>query len=204
MQNFCYLIGDDKSKQALIVDPAWAPDKILSTVEKEGFKLAGFIVSHAHYDHTNAIEELLKKVDVPVYATREETLYAEAGGMIVGKLGNTLKPVAGGERMNLGETPIEFLHTPGHTPGSQCIRVGTYLITGDTLFVGGCGRSDLPGGDPVQLFRSLRKIAELPGELEICPGHDYGPVRQRSLREEAEENPYLKLQNMQEFLQAVS
>jgi glyoxylase-like metal-dependent hydrolase (beta-lactamase superfamily II) len=203
MQNFCYLIGDDKTKEAFVVDPAWSPQKIVETVEKEGFKLKGFLVSHAHYDHTNAIEELLKKFDVPVYANRAEIEYAKSGNAIVGSLGKTARPLDGGDKVQLGDTEIEFLHTPGHTPGSQCMKIGHHLVTGDTLFVGGCGRSDLPGGDPAMLFKSLKKIAGLPGSIEICPGHDYGEVPRRKLQEEMKENPYLKIRDVDQFLQTI-
>ncbi len=203
MQNFGYLIADDKTKEALVVDPAWAPAQLLKNVEQNGFKLAGFVVTHAHYDHTNAIETLLDLVDVPVYAQAEEIEYAKSGNSIVGDLGRTARPVRGGEKILLGETTLEFLHTPGHTPGSQCIRVGNYLITGDTLFVGGCGRSDLPGGHAPTLFKSLEKISMLPGNLIVCPGHDYGVVKERSLEKEKEENPYLQMPDQNQFTDAV-
>lgn len=111
-----------------------APAQIVSVAEKEGFKIAGFLVTHAHYDHTNAIDDLLTRLDVPVYAQADEVPYAKSGNKIVGDLGSTLKPVHEGDKVKLGETEITFLHTPGHTPGSQCIQVGDYLITGDTLF----------------------------------------------------------------------
>lgn len=204
MQNFGYLIGDEKTKQAFIVDPAWSPAKILSIVEKEGFKLAGLLVSHAHFDHTNAIEDLLALVDVPVYAQADEVPYAKSGNKIVGNLGSTLKPIDGEQTLKLGETEVKFLHTPGHTPGSQCIIVGDNLITGDTLFIGGCGRSDMPGGNPSLLFDSLKKIASLPSNLQICPGHDYGNVRQKLLGNEVKDNPYLGLKEKHQFIEAVS
>jgi glyoxylase-like metal-dependent hydrolase (beta-lactamase superfamily II) len=203
MQNFCYLIGDEKSREAFVVDPAWAPKKIMEAAKSQNFKIKGFLVTHAHYDHTNAIEELLKEIDVPVYAHRDEITYAQCGEMIVGELGKTVKPVMGGDKIKLGETEVEFLATPGHTPGSQCIRVGDQLITGDTLFIGACGRSDLPGGNPSLLFKSLQKLATLPDHLTICPGHDYGNAKSRLLKDELKTNPYLRLQDEETFLNAV-
>jgi len=204
MQNFGYLIGDDHTKAALLVDPAWEADTLFKTVQDAGFELKGFIVTHAHYDHTNALEEMLKKVDIPVYAHAEEIDHARSGSSIVKELGTTAKPMSGGDKLKLGETEITFLHTPGHTPGSQCIRVGNNLITGDTLFIGGCGRTDLPGGDPRALFKTLQKIGHLPGELQIWPGHDYGIFKERALREEKEDNPYFKMTDVNQFLSAVS
>lgn len=203
MQNVGYLIGDDMSKKAILVDPAWEADTFLRMAEEAGLTVAGLAVTHAHYDHTNAIEELLNTLDVPVYANRNEVPYAKSGSSIVGTLGRTVRPTEGGEKISLGDVEIEFLHTPGHTPGSQCLKVGTSLLTGDTLFVGGCGRSDLPGGDAATLFRSLKKIATLPAELEVCPAHDYGDVRTRPLREELAANPYLKMRDENDFLNAV-
>ncbi|MCG3206030.1 MAG: putative polyketide biosynthesis zinc-dependent hydrolase PksB [Elusimicrobia bacterium] len=202
MQNFGYLIGDEKTKQALIVDPAWDPTLIMNTVSEAGFKLAGLVVTHAHYDHVNAIEILLKKLDIPVYANKNEIPYAKAGHSIVGSLGRTVKALDNEQDLQLGETSIYFFHTPGHTPGSQCLRVGDQLITGDTLFVGGCGRSDLPGGDPVVLFHTLEKLARLPRQLEICPGHDYGDQPRRLLQDELELNPYLRFKDARSFVEA--
>ena len=204
MQNFGYMIADQASKTALMIDPAWEPDTILKLVEQNGWTLAGLAITHAHYDHTNAILELMKRVDVPVYANKNEVPYSKMANGIVRGLGDSVKPLEGNDTVQLGETTVTFLHTPGHTPGSQCIRVGDYLITGDTLFVGGCGRSDLPGGDATTLFKSLRKIASLPPQLTICPGHDYGEVKQRTLKDEIQANPYLQMTEDTDFLNAVS
>jgi hydroxyacylglutathione hydrolase len=203
MQNFGYLIGDEATKKALVVDPAWSVDVIQKIAETSGFTIAGFAVTHAHFDHTNAIEAFLNEVDVPVYAHPEEIAYAQSGTNIVGDLGKTVKPIRGSEKVKLGETEVEFLHVPGHTPGSVLLRVADKLITGDTLFIGGCGRSDLPGGNPALLFKSLRKIAGLPAHLEICPGHDYGQVPKRILADELKGNPYLKVTDETAFIDAV-
>jgi len=204
MANFGYLIGDSRTKEAIVVDPAWSPEEIFKVADAEGVKLVGMAITHAHFDHTNAIELLLHKIDVPVYAHADEIPYATSGTNIVGDLGRTVKAVRGSEKIRVGDTEIEFLHTPGHTPGSQCLKVGNNLITGDTLFIGGCGRSDLPGGNAPLLFKTLRKLAGLPGDLLICPGHDYGSTPTRLLREEIGHNPYLKVTDEDAFLDAVS
>lgn len=204
MQNFGYLIADEKSREAIAVDPAWSAKRIFNEVEAGGFRLAGLLVTHAHYDHSNAIEEILNLVDLPVYAHREEIGYSRSGNTIVGELTGAVRAVEGDQQIMLGETAVRFLHTPGHTPGSQCVLVGDRLITGDTLFIGGCGRSDLPGGDPSLLFGSLRKIAGLPQNLTVLPGHDYGDARQRTLNEELRMNPYLRVTSQEEFLRAVT
>ncbi|MFN0117005.1 MAG: MBL fold metallo-hydrolase [Elusimicrobiota bacterium] len=204
MQNFGYLIGDDQTKEAFIVDPAWAPDTFQKEVNQLGFKLTGMIITHAHYDHTNAIEEILVQHDIPVYANKAEITYSKSGTSIVASLGKTVKGLEGGEKVKIGETELTFLHTPGHTPGSQCIQVGDNLITGDTLFMGGCGRADLPGGDGPTLFKSLQKIATLPSHLVFWPGHDYGFIPNQTLEKEKKSNPYLQMQSNDEFLQALS
>ena len=204
MANFGYLIGDPRTKEAIVVDPAWSPEEIFKVAAAENLRLVGMAVTHAHFDHSNAIELLLHKIDVPVYANADEVPYAKSGTNIVGDLGRTVKTVRGGEKIKIGDTEIEFLHTPGHTPGSQCLRVENKLITGDTLFIGGCGRSDLPGGNAPLLFKTLRKLAAMPGELTVCPGHDYGAAPTRLLRDEIAHNPYLKMTSEDAFLDAVS
>jgi len=203
MQNFGYLIGDVATKKCLIVDPAWSPPELMKVAADAGFTVAAMAVTHAHFDHTNAIDTLLERIDVPVYAHPEEIAYAKSGTNIVGDLGRTVRPVAGSEKILVGETEIEFLHTPGHTPGSVCLRVGDHLITGDTLFIGGCGRSDLPGGNPGLLFRTLQRIAQLPPTLEVCPGHDYGQVPRRVLSQELSMNPYLRLKDEDTFIDSL-
>ncbi len=204
MQNFGYLIGDEKTRQALIVDPAWDATQLLKIAEDGNWKIAGFVITHAHYDHVNAIEPLLFKVDVPVYANKAEIPYAASSSYVTGDLGRTAKGMDGGAIIQLGDTEVSLLHTPGHTPGSQCVQVGNHLITGDTLFIGGCGRSDLPGGNAGTLLQSLKKISELPDDLEICPGHDYGDVPRRLLRDEMKVNPYLRIRDEDEFITNMS
>jgi len=192
MQNFSYLIADQKTKRALVLDPAWAADKILAEVESGGFKLTGVIATHSHYDHVNAVPEILEKFDIPVYVNKNELAVAKLGLDIFVDLRGGAKLVTDEETLELGETTIRFIHTPGHTPGSQCVIAGENLLTGDTLFIGGCGRYDLPGGDEGALKASLKRIAGLPGELVIYPGHDYGDVPFRKLADEKKDNPFLK------------
>lgn len=204
MKNFLYLIIDEPTQKTLIVDPAWDFRGIKSVIEQHSLLVCGMVVTHAHYDHTNAITELLSLYDVPVYANQNEIPYSQSSNGIVGDLGNTVKAVSSEETLRLGETLVKFLHTPGHTPGSQCVLVGSKLITGDTLFIGGCGRTDLPGGDPLQLHKSLQQLAHMPSELVICPGHDYGTSPTRSLVDEIQHNPYLQMSNEAQFLNAVS
>jgi glyoxylase-like metal-dependent hydrolase (beta-lactamase superfamily II) len=203
MQNFVYLVGDEKAKKAVVVDPAWEVDTIFKAAEKDGLELVGALVSHAHFDHTNGIPALLKRQDMPVYAHKREAEFARAGSPLLGDLGQHVKGVEGGDKLKVGDVEIEFVHTPGHTPGSQCFRVRDCLLSGDTLFVGGCGRSDLPGGDAGELYKSLKSLSKMPPSMVLYPGHDYGSVPSRALSEEAAENPYLNLESLEQFIQRV-
>lgn len=204
MKNFSYLIGDESTKKAFVVDPAWDPDGIVKNLRAGGFTLAGLLVTHAHYDHTNAILDLLKIHDVPVYANKHEVAYAASGASIVGDLGRTVKPVEGGDKIKLGETEIEFLHTPGHTPGSQCFLVNDRLVSGDTLFIDSCGRVDLPGGNPEEMYASLtQRLMALPDETLLFPGHNYARAKSSTLGDQRKSNPYLQFQSLSQFLRAM-
>jgi glyoxylase-like metal-dependent hydrolase (beta-lactamase superfamily II) len=108
---------------------------------------------------------------------------------------------AGGDEIEVGDVKVKLLHTPGHTPGSQCFLCHGNLISGDTLFFRGCGRVDLPGGDPAQMWKSLNLVLKrLPPETVLHPGHQYGPVDRSTIGEEAEENPYLKVPTLDDWL----
>jgi hydroxyacylglutathione hydrolase len=201
MQNFVYLVGDEQAKKAVVVDPAWEVDRIFQTAREDGMTLVGALVTHSHFDHTNGIAALLEKQDMPVYAHKKEVEFAKVGSPLLGDIGSHVKPVEGGDKLPVGNIEIEFVHTPGHTPGSQCFLVRNMLLSGDTLFIGGCGRCDLPGGDPEEMYKSLKSLSKLPPQTVLYPGHDYGSAPARPLSEEAAENPYLKVQSLQKFIQ---
>lgn len=198
MANYVYLLADPGTRDAAVIDPAWDVPAILSAAEREGLRLRAAIVTHKHFDHTNGIPDLLGALDIPVY------VHAQDAPEIKGAGGN-LKRVLGGDAMALGALRIEFLHTPGHTAGSQCLRVGDALLTGDTLFIDGCGRVDLPGSDPAEMQKSLERLAELPGRTVIWPGHDYSEEKHSLLRSQLESNPYLRMarQNLRDFMHLV-
>lgn len=199
MANFVYLVADRDSKECAVVDPAWDVPAILAAAKEEGFKLTQALVTHNHPDHVNGIPELLEAADVPVRVHAEDAYALEAAG------GN-LKPTRGGETIRLGSTELTFLHTPGHTEGSQCFLVEGRVLTGDTLFIGACGRVDLPGSDPEKMYHSLRRLAELPGPTEVLPGHDYADEPSARLEAELKKNLYLKTsvrETLQSFLRLV-
>jgi glyoxylase-like metal-dependent hydrolase (beta-lactamase superfamily II) len=207
MENFVYLIGDTVSRQAVVVDPAWDIDGILAQLEKDDMNLSAALATHYHPDHVGGhifghdiqgLSELLGKSSVPVYVNAHE---AEGVRQVTGLSASDLKSVDGGASLSVGEVPIRFLHTPGHTPGSQCFLVDEQrLVSGDTLFIGACGRVDLPGGDPEAMYRSLSRLAELDDRVVLFPGHDYGDRPFKPLALEKQTNPYLKASSLQQFL----
>lgn len=197
LQNFIYIIGDRETKQALVVDPGWDSKAILERLAEHDLTLTGLLVTHTHFDHINAVGELLKTADVPVYVHKSERdpLPAKSG---------SIKRVGGGDDITLGAHRVRILHTPGHTPGSSCFLVNNRLMSGDTLFVKACGRTDLPGGDPEQLFHSLDEIAKLDEEIRVYPGHDYGDVPHSTVGDEKRANPFLQFPSPQAFVRAVT
>ncbi len=193
MQNFVYLIGDPETRQAAVVDPGWEVPHILQVLQQDGYQLSQVFVTHAHFDHVMGLGELLKTADVPVYAHRDETPWLKVPA-------STLKAVAHGEVIHVGTVPLTMLHTPGHTPGSQCLLVDNQLLSGDTLFIRGCGRCDLPGGNPNALYESLtHRIKPLDDRTLVYPGHNYAEVPRSTVAEEKRENPFLRASTLEEF-----
>jgi glyoxylase-like metal-dependent hydrolase (beta-lactamase superfamily II) len=179
MVNFTYLIGDRESGDVLVVDPAYGVGEIVDRAEADQMRVTGVLVTHHHPDHVGGsmmghsiegVTALLERVSVPVHTHREEAgLVARVTGLDSGEI------VAhhGGDRVPAGRIEVELLHTPGHTPGSQCFLVDGMLVAGDTLFLQGCGRTDLPGGDPSAMYESLTRLAGLPDDTVVYPGHRY-------------------------------
>lgn len=182
MVNFVYLIGDRESGQALIVDPAYDVDSLLDVLAADEMSCVGVLATHYHPDHVGGsmmgfdivgARELLERTSVPVHAQRDEAHFISD----VTGLGDT--DIVGhdsGDVVSVGSVDIELIHTPGHTPGSQCFLVDNRLVAGDTLFLEGCGRTDLPGGDPAALYHSLHtRLAKVPDDAVLYPGHLYSP-----------------------------
>jgi glyoxylase-like metal-dependent hydrolase (beta-lactamase superfamily II) len=201
-----YLLGDPASREALIVDPAWDVDSLLEVARQDGYSIAGALVTHYHPDHVGGdlwgvqvegVTRLLETEAVPLYVNKHE-----ASGLkkITGVADSDLKKVDDGDSLTFGALSIDFVHTPGHTPGSQCFLIGDRLVAGDTLFVQGCGRVDLPGGDPDQMYYSLtQKLAKLPPETVLYPGHHYGPTETSTIAEELEHNVYMRVGSLDDW-----
>ncbi len=203
MINFVYLIGDRGNGDCLAVDPAWDVDGLLSVAEADGMRVTGALTTHYHPDHVGGdlfghrvagLARLLElRPEVKVHAHR-----AEAPGIRVvsGIQAGDIIAHEGGDVIEVGGVRIELVHTPGHTPGSQCFLVDGRLVAGDTLFVQGCGRVDLPGGDPDEMYRTLtQRLARLPETTILYPGHDYGPSPTSTLAEERRNNIYLRVRS---------
>jgi hydroxyacylglutathione hydrolase len=193
MENFIYLIHDHATNRAAVVDPAWDVPRVLALAEKKGMQITDILLTHSHNDHINGINAVLEKYDAQLHLMKAEAQFWEGcHGM----------PTQhhGGDTITLGETPIKTLHTPGHTPGSACYHVGNDLITGDTLFVFGCGRCDMRGGDPEQMYATLKHMADrLPADTLIRPGHNYAEETTVTMEEQLEGNPFMHFDNGDDF-----
>lgn len=201
MQNFTYLVGSRRTREVAVVDPAWDIPAIARLLEERDYRLKAALITHYHPDHCGGslgghriqgVAELLESHPVKVYA---HELEADGLRKVTGISASDLVRVSSGARLQLGDVDLEFLHTPGHTPGSQCFRIGQLLVSGDTLFVQGCGRVDLPGSSPEDMYRSLRKLAALPDETLLLPGHNYAEVPKASMAELKRSNVYLRIQD---------
>jgi len=179
MVNFAYAIGDRDSRQCVLVDPAYAVDDLVDIVEADGMNVVGVLATHYHPDHVggsmmghdiDGVARLLERVQCPIHVQADEAAWVQrtAG---VGEA--DLVAHEPGDVVTVGEVDITLVHTPGHTPGSQCFLVDGRLVAGDTLFLEGCGRTDLPGADASAMFDSLRTLAELPATTVLFPGHRY-------------------------------
>jgi len=197
MKNFIYLLGSATAPEAVVIDPAWDADGIFRALEADQKKLSGVVLTHHHFDHLNAVDDVLARADVPVYAQRSEIDFAE----VLADFKGALRPMGPGDRVQVGPLELTLVHTPGHTPGSQCVHCGGALFAGDTVFVNACGRCDLPGGDPAQMFDSLQRVlGALPDATVVYPGHDYGDVPTSSLARERAHNPYFQLSALEGFV----
>ena len=197
MQNFVYVIGDESSKEAAVVDAGWDADKIIKIAEKEKLKINKIILTHSHFDHTQRVGELVDKTKADVYfhelEFNEIKKYFKTNSSQIIKLKDN-------DELKVGKMKIRIIHTPGHTPGSMCLFFDDNLITGDTLFVGAIGRTDLPGGNPIKLFESLQKLKKLDDKTKIYPGHDYGETPFSTIGGEKKNNPYFMCRTKEEFL----
>jgi len=186
--NFSYIIADAASKEAAVVDPSFNVDAIIAVLKDQNFKLKYIINTHGHADHTAGNEELKSAFNSKIVAHKLSHVNHDIS-------------VIDGDRIRLGAISIEIIHTPGHTSDGICLLADDKLLTGDTLFVGECGRTDLPGSNVNDMYISLQRIAKLNDNIEVYPGHDYGPFPNSTIGREKQTNYTLQPRTLQEFIQ---
>jgi len=212
MMNFVYLIGCQETREAGVVDPAWDAPAIMRMAQASNLNIRHVLLTHGHPDHVNALEPLLEATDARVYIHKDEVEYmreaARSFGMstdFMNRRPGNFQEVSDGDSISVGGLRVQCLHTPGHSPGSQCFLVENCLFSGDTLFVDACGRVDLPGGEPEKMWWSLnQKLRGLDDNITVYPGHDYGGSPKSTIGEQKETNPYMNYDSVQKFLRDMS
>ncbi len=207
MVNFAYLIGDRQTGEAVIVDPAYDVSGLLAVLEADDMAPVGVLGTHYHADHIGGnmmgyeiagIAELLEHHDIPIHLQSPEIDYVTK---TTGLSPDHLVGHGSGDVVTVGQVEIELIHTPGHTPGSQCFLVDGHLVSGDTLFLDGCGRTDLPGGDAEELYHSLTtRLAKVPDDAVLFPGHLYSPEPSKSMGETRQMNVVYKPKTAEQWL----
>ena len=181
-QTNCYLVRQAGQTQCVLIDPGYAADFLLDTLNAKELELSAIALTHGHFDHVGAVRDLAAETGCRVYLSGDELSLPPA--ITAGRLYYTDLYT---DRFTAAGIPFTVLKTPGHTPGSVCLRTGSLLFSGDTLFAGSCGRTDLPGGNPADMRASLKLLAAIPENLTVYPGH--GEVT--TLDAEKRYNPYL-------------
>jgi hydroxyacylglutathione hydrolase len=207
MQNYVYLLGSTETRKAAVVDAAWEIDTILKIAQHDEMEITHAFVTHTHPDHVGGgfagmeiagITELLEKCKAKVVVHKAEAEF------IKGLSSSDMIKTDNGDKVDVGDIEVHLMHTPGHTPGSQCFLVENRVVSGDTLFIDACGRVDFPGGNPEQMYYSLtQKLMALPDEMILFPGHNYAPLKHATMGEQKRTNPYLKFSSLKQFLAAM-
>jgi glyoxylase-like metal-dependent hydrolase (beta-lactamase superfamily II) len=206
MVNFVYAVGDRQTGECVLVDPAYGVDDIVDAVEADGMTVGGVLATHYHPDHVGGsmmgltiegVTRLLERVDVPVHVQRAEVPWV---ARTTGIAETELAAHDPGDHVAVGDVSIELVHTPGHTPGSQCFLVDGLLISGDTLFLEGCGRTDLPGSDTGQMYDSLQRLAALPADTVVYPGHRYSAPASASMDDVRRHNYVFRPSSREQWL----
>jgi len=206
MVNFVYLVGDRDTGECLVVDPAYAVGDLLDIAEADGMAVTGVLATHYHPDHVGGsmmgfsiegVAELLGRVSVPIHVQRDEAPWVQR---TTGLSAADLVAHEPGDVVTVGGVEVQLVHTPGHTPGSQCFLVDGRLVAGDTLFLEGCGRTDLPGSDPEQMYFSLQRLASLPDDTIVFPGHRYSAPSSATMGAVREDNYVFRPTSREQWL----
>jgi glyoxylase-like metal-dependent hydrolase (beta-lactamase superfamily II) len=190
-----------------VIDAAWDIDEILRIAAQDEMEITHALVTHTHPDHVGGgfagmeiagVTELLEKCKAKVVVHKAEAEF------IKGLSSSDMIKTDNGDKVDVGGVEVQLMHTPGHTPGSQCFLVENRVVSGDTLFIDACGRVDFPGGNPEQMYYSLtQKLMTLPDDMILFPGHNYAPLKHATLGEQKKSNPYLKFSSLKQFLGAM-
>jgi glyoxylase-like metal-dependent hydrolase (beta-lactamase superfamily II) len=207
MQNFVYLVGSTESRKCAVVDAAWDIGEIVRLAAEDEMEITHALVTHTHPDHVGGIfsgmdiegvTDLLEQIKAKVVIHKREAEFLKSLSP------SDIIKVDSGDEINVGGIEIKLIHTPGHTPGSQCFLVDHRLVSGDTLFIGSCGRIDLPGGNAEEMYLSLtQRLMSLPDETILFPGHNYADKPASTLGEQKRTNPYLQFHSLRQFLSAM-
>ena len=184
-QTNCYLVWNEDSDRCLVIDPGYEPERVLSEVARLNKTIEAVLLTHGHFDHVGAVRTLAAETDCQVYLNEQDLsmpTQLTAGPLYYTHLYKE------GDVLNLAGVKLRVIHTPGHTPGSVCLVAEDAIFSGDTLFEGSCGRTDLPGGDWATILKSLKRLAQMEGDFRVYPGH--GPST--TLADEKRWNPYMR------------
>ena len=207
MVNFTYLVGDRQAGEAVMIDPAYDVGALLEVLQSDGLRCVGILATHYHADHVGGslmgypiegVADVLERMSVPVHVQRDEAPWV----LRTSGIGEAdLVQHTSGDVVRVGELDVELVHTPGHTPGSQCFSVAGRLVSGDTLFLDGCGRTDLPGGDPEQMYESLTtRLARFGDDTVLYPGHLYSPEPSATMGETRTRNYVFRLRTAEQWM----
>ncbi|MBP8984977.1 MAG: MBL fold metallo-hydrolase [Syntrophobacterales bacterium] len=199
MAVFAYIVGDPETGEGLVIDPAADVDGILREADKKGIRVKYIVNTHGHVDHISGNQEMKKKTGALIVVHEADAdMLVSTPAMVLRMFGAKPSPpaditVSDGDTIAVGNVVLEVLHTPGHTPGGICLYTDGYVFTGDTLFVGAVGRTDLPGGSWTVMYRSIKeKILTLPDDTIVLPGHNYGSSPTSTVGREKRTNPFLR------------
>ncbi len=191
-KNFSYIVGDKDSGLAVVFDPAWDVEGLYSIATKNKLTLRYIVNTHAHFDHIEGDGAMRSKTGAEIVMHESSKAKKDIG-------------VKDGDSLGIGKVELRFVHTPGHSPESMCVIVDDFaIVTGDTLFIGECGRVDLPGGDAGKLYDSFEKLRKLNQDLVVYPGHDYGKTRSSTLGEQIRINYTMAKRTREEFIKFMS